>query len=146
MIKLMLFFSVFIFTHTLSQSKKQIHSISDLPMTYVQTNLNTVIPLLKKNIHFAHTTQNKTAEAKTSALLALAYYYNGDYDENIKYSLKINLCADRKANVIICTAVRFSTIWLAWGSASVMQCDHTGILHQKPLFLAPAPQLTHSYV
>lgn len=84
----MLFFSVFIFTHTLSQSKKQIHSISDLPMTYVQTNLNTVIPLLKKNIHFAHTTQNKTAEAKTSALLALAYYYNGDYDENIKYSLK----------------------------------------------------------
>ena len=79
MIKLILFFSVFIFTHTLAQSKKQIDSISNLPMTYVQTNLNTVIPLLKKNIHFAHTSQNKTAEAKTSALLALAYYYNGDY-------------------------------------------------------------------
>lgn len=88
MIKLILFFSVFIFTHTLSQSKKQIDSISNLPMTYIQTNLTTVIPVLKNNISNAYNTQNKKAEAKTSALLALALYYNGDYDENIIYSLK----------------------------------------------------------
>lgn len=61
-------------------------------MTYIQTNNRSVIPLLKKNAADAKKSNNIKAEAKTYALLALALYYGGDYDENIKYSLKsINL-------------------------------------------------------
>ncbi|TDX86763.1 tetratricopeptide repeat-containing sensor histidine kinase [Epilithonimonas xixisoli] len=88
MIKLLLFFSTFTFINVFSQSKKQIDSISNLPMTYIQTNLKTVIPQLRKNALDAKKSRNLKAEAKTYASLSLAFYYNGDYDENIKYSLK----------------------------------------------------------
>ncbi len=86
--KIILFFFSLICIDALPQSKQQVDSISNLPITHIQTNLKTVIPALKKNITDANRIKNKLAEAKTSALLALAFYYNGDYDENIKYSLK----------------------------------------------------------
>lgn len=85
---LILLFISFLYINGFAQSKKQIDSISNLPMPYVQTNSKEIIPILKKNISEASKIQNKKAEAKTYALLALALYYKGDYDENIKYSLK----------------------------------------------------------
>jgi len=83
-------FILFLLMHCLgfAQDKKKIDSISNISVPYIQTHLKTAIPLLRKNIENAKKTANIKAEAKTSGLLALALYYDGDYDENIKYSLK----------------------------------------------------------
>ncbi|SMP97038.1 Signal transduction histidine kinase [Epilithonimonas pallida] len=88
MYRFILFFISFLYLNGFAQSKKRIDSISNLPMTYVQTNSKKIITQLKKNASDAIKTKNPKAEARTYALLALALYYSGDYDENIKYSLK----------------------------------------------------------
>ena len=82
-------FIYFIFSALLySQSRKTIDSISNINVQYIQTNLGTVIPVLKKNVENASKSGNIKAEAKSCALLALAYYYSGNYDENIEYALR----------------------------------------------------------
>lgn len=75
-----------------AQNSKKVDSVSNMPLTYLQANLKTAIPILERNAEDANKIGNTKAEAKTYALLALAMYFHGDYDQNIFYLTKaINL-------------------------------------------------------
>lgn len=72
----------------LAQNKPKIDSLSNLTVPQIQLNLDKVIPELKKNVEDAKRLKKTRAEAKSSALLALALYFRGDYDQNIVYATR----------------------------------------------------------
>lgn len=75
-----------------AQQGGRIDSISNLSVPVVQQNLHALLPVLRQNVADAQRTDNVRAEAKTCGLLALALYFNGDYDENIVFATRaINL-------------------------------------------------------
>lgn len=71
-----------------ARGQERIDSISNLTIPYIQANLKSVIPVLKKNVEDAQRAGNTEAEAKTCGLLALALYFHGDYDENMVYATR----------------------------------------------------------
>ena len=69
-----------------SDTAKQLEIIHTLPYDFIIANHQELIPIL---LHYEKSAkENKAYLAKLYVNLSLAYYYNGKYDENLKYGLK----------------------------------------------------------
>lgn len=95
--KYLLILFLMVFKIGFGQSKAKIDSVSNLSITTIQQNLDKSIVVLRRNVFAAKRTDNIKAEAKTYYLLGLAYYYRGDYDENMSCFLK-SIAAYSKIN------------------------------------------------
>ncbi|MCO5230608.1 MAG: tetratricopeptide repeat protein [Chitinophagales bacterium] len=71
-----------------AQASHLLDSINHLSENDIQTNSRQVIEHFQKIIQTAQYHQDTATEAKAKSILALAYYYNGNYEENKKYTLQ----------------------------------------------------------
>lgn len=73
---------------TFSQSVVFIDSIYNLPFATKQKEKNTLIPILLQNAKKCKEKNLNLREALCYSDLSWCYYFNGNFDENIKYSLQ----------------------------------------------------------
>lgn len=85
-----LFILIFILweNSTYSQSVAFIDSIYKLPFATKQKEKNTLIPILLQNAQKCKEKNLNLREALCYSDLSWCYYFNGNFDENIKYSLQ----------------------------------------------------------
>lgn len=74
--------------NTFSQSVAFIDSIYKLPFATKQKEKNTLIPILLQNAKKCKEKNLNLREALCYSDLSWCYYFNGNFDENIKYSLQ----------------------------------------------------------
>ena len=74
--------------NTFSQSVAFIDSIYKLPFATKQKEKNTLIPILLQNAKKCKEKNLNLREALCYSDLCWCYYFNGNFDENIKYSLQ----------------------------------------------------------
>ncbi|MCO5232936.1 MAG: histidine kinase [Chitinophagales bacterium] len=63
-------------------------SLQHLSFNEIQTNSKNVIEQVQKIVKASQLNRDTATEAKAKSVLALAYYYNGNYEENKKYALQ----------------------------------------------------------
>lgn len=88
MIKNSLIVLLFFATTSYSQNKKTIDSINQIPYLEFLKNHNQLQSVLKQNAVDAKKINYAFGEAESYSKLSLAYYYSGNFDENLQYSLK----------------------------------------------------------
>lgn len=67
---------------------EQLSSIKQLPFNLVVSNSAEIVPILQNYKAIAKNLNDYEALARIYDNLSLAYYYNGKYDDNLKYGLK----------------------------------------------------------
>jgi signal transduction histidine kinase len=88
MIKKVLILFILFATHSFSQTKKSIDSINQIPYLELLKNHAKLQAVFKENAQNAKKINYQFGEATSYSNLSLTYYYSGNFEENLQFSLQ----------------------------------------------------------
>ena len=98
MIKKALILFILFATQSYSQTKKSIDSINQIPYLELLKNHAKLQAVFKKNAQNAKKINYQFGEAKSYSNLSLTYYYSGNFEENLQFSLQAIKLFEKNGN------------------------------------------------